>query len=157
MVSACYVLAAVAGPSPTAPTNTEVRMLLQANGTMDVGSQIGPVAAQELSVALHRSNPNLSVRADAVVREVVVSYLREHAEQDHVADRLVPIYAKYLTRDDILQIIEFYRSPAGQKLVSANPSISLESAKVGHEWMESILPGLQTQLVDRLKSEKLIN
>lgn len=80
-----------------------------------------------------------------------MSYLREHAEQDHVADRLVPIYAQYLTKDDVRRITEFYRSPVGRKLVSVTPEISLESAKVGTQWMESILPGLQSQLLTRLR------
>lgn len=156
-VIACHALATAAAPAPTAPTDSEIRALLQANGTWDVGTQIGPIAAQQLNVALHRSNPNLPTRADAVVMEVVMSYLRTHAAQDHVADRLVLIYAKYLTRDDVRQMTEFYRSPVGRKLVSMTPAISLESARIGQEWMESILPGLQSQLLSRLKEEKLVN
>lgn len=157
IIMACYPLAApFAASEQPAPTATEVRELLQANGTGDLGAQVGPVAAQQLSIALHRANPALPARADAVVMDVVVSYLRRQAEHEHVAERLIPIYAKYLTKDDVRRITEFYRSPAGRKLVSVTPAISLESAKVGQEWMESILPGLQTELLSRLRSEKLI-
>lgn len=52
--------------------------------------------------------------------------------------------------------MDFYRSPAGRKLASAMPAISLESATVGQQWMESVLPGLQAELLSRLRSEKLI-
>ena len=157
VIMVCYPLTArVAPPEQTAPTAAEVRELLQANGTGDLGAQVGPVAAQQLSIALHRTNPGLPASADHVVMDVVVSYLRQRAEQDHVAERLIPIYAKYLTKDDVRRLTEFYRSPAGRKLVNVTPAISLESAKVGQEWMESILPGLQTELLNRLKSENLI-
>lgn len=114
-IMACYPLAArVAAPEQPAPTVAEVRELLQANGTGDLGSQVGPVAAQQLRVALHRTNPGLSARADPIVMDVVVSYLRRQAEHDHVADKLVPIYAKYLTKDDVRRITDFYLSPAGR-------------------------------------------
>jgi uncharacterized protein len=156
IIVACYPLAPSAELQSTAPTAAEVRALLQANGTEDVAAQVGPVAAQQLSVALHRANPGLPPSADAVVMDVVVNYVRQQAERDRVADRLIPIYARYLTKADVRRITEFYRSPAGRKLVSAMPAISLESAKVGQQWIESILPGLQSQLVSRLKSEKLI-
>jgi hypothetical protein len=139
-----------------APTSAEVMALLQASGAADIAAQLGPLAAQQLSLAFHRANPALSLRADAVITDVVVTYMRQMAERDQVVDRLIPIYAKYLTKDDIRQITEFYRSPAGRKLVSVMPAISVESAKVGQEWMESILPGLQAELLRRLKSEKLI-
>jgi hypothetical protein len=157
-MAATYGLSASsAEPVSPPPTAADVRELLQANGAADIGTQSGPVAARQISANLHRVNPNLSSRADAIVMDVVVSYLREHAQQEHVADRLIPIYTKYLTKDDVRRITEFYRSPVGRKLVNVTPAISLESAKVGQEWIESILPGLQSELIARLKSEKLID
>lgn len=142
--------------STTQPTTSEVMALLQANGTADVAAEIGPLAAQQLSAALRRTNPGLPPRADIIVRETVLEYLRKRAVSDRVVDKLVPIYAKYLTREDIQRITSFYRSPAGRRLVKVLPSISLESAKVGQDWMESILPGLQSELLRRLRREKLI-
>jgi hypothetical protein len=138
------------------PKPVDIRALLQLNGTGDIGAQVGPVAAQQMIVALRRANPNLPARADAVVKDVVVTYMRQRAEHDRVVDRLIHIYSKYLTKEDVRQLTEFYRSPIGRKLVGAMPAISLESAEVGQRWAESILPGLQTQLLERLRSEKLI-
>jgi hypothetical protein len=158
MIIGLNALVGVAGkPEGVSPSANEVRQLLEANGMWDVAAQVGPVTVQQLSLALRRTNPSLPARADSVVADVVVSYLREHAERDHVADKLIPIYAKHLTKDDVRRITEFYRSPAGRKLAGVTPAISLESAKVGQEWMTSILPGLQSELLTRLRSEKLID
>ncbi len=145
-----------AEPQSNAPTAADVRALLKANGTEDIAAQVGPIGAQQLSIVLHRAIPNLPQRADAVILDVVVTYVRQQAAHDQVTDRLVPVYAKYLTADDVRRITEFYRSSAGRKLVSVTPAISLETADIGQQWMKSILPGLQKQLVSRLKSEKLI-
>jgi hypothetical protein len=144
-------------PTPEAPSAADVQALLRANGAADLAAQGGPIAAQQISVNLHRVYPNLPNRADAVVLDVVVTYLREQADQDRVVEKLVPIYSKYLNKEEIQQLTAFYRSAVGRKLVSVTPAISLESAKLGQDWMESILPGLQTKLVNRLRAEKLID
>jgi uncharacterized protein len=145
-----------AGPEAMTPNVDEIQQLLKANGTEELAAQLGPLAAQQVRLDLHRNNPSLAARADAVVTEIVVAYVRQAAERDHLVERLIPIYAKFLTKDDVRRITEFYRSPVGRKLVSVTPAISLESAKVGQEWMQSILPGLQAELLSRLRKENLI-
>jgi hypothetical protein len=157
LICFCSLGTLEASPDQAAPTATEVLKLLQANGTGDLGAQVGPVAAQQLSVALHRSNPAIPARADSIVLEVVVAYLKRQADHDQVIEKLIPIYTKNLSKEDIRQLTEFYRSPVGQKLVRVTPAISLESAKIGQEWIESVLPGLQAELISRLQSEKLLD
>lgn len=156
IIVVCCPFVTSAASDADVPAAANIRVLLQANGTGDIGNQVGPVTAQQIIAALHRANPNLSTSADAVVTDVVVTYMRQQAQHDRVVDRLVPIYSKYLTEDDVRQLTDFYRSPVGRKLVNVMPEISLESARVGQQWAESILPGLQTKLLDRLRSEKLI-
>ena len=46
----------------------------------------------------------------------------------------VPIYDKYLTHDEIKEIIRFYESPTGKKLIEALPQISQESYQSGEQW-----------------------
>jgi uncharacterized protein len=43
--------------------------------------------------------------------------------------RIVPIYAKYYTEDELVQILSFYRSPAGTKYLQATPQIVNDSVK----------------------------
>lgn len=156
IIGLCALAARVGVSGEPAATVNEVRQLLQANGMWDLSAQVGAVTAQQLSLALHRTNPSLPASADSVVAHVVGSYLKRSAEENHVADRLIPIYTKYLTKSDVQQLTAFYRSPAGRKLMAATPAISLESAEVGQDWMKTILPGLQAEVLSELKSEKLL-
>ena len=156
VIGICASVAKAETPEDTTPTVDDVRQLLQANGMWDLSAQAGPAVAEQLVLALHRANPSLPVRADAIISDVVVSYLRKYAKTDHVAESLIPIYQRRLTKSDVQRITEFYRSPADRKLAAVTPMISLASAKVGQDWMASILPGLQAEVVSRLKAEKLI-
>jgi len=153
----CCTLPAIAQSESTLATPADIRALLQASGTGDIPSQVGPVVAQQIITGLRRTNPNLSEHLEQVIVTEVVTYMQKRAEQDHVIDRLIPIYSKYLTKNDVRQLTDFYRSAVGRKLVSLIPQITIDTARVGREWTESILPELQTHLIDRLKNEKLID
>ena len=139
------------------PTPAEIRVLLQVSGSANIPNTLGPVLAQQLITSLRQSNPDISRRTQDVVVEVTLAYLRRRAEEDHLIDRLIPIYSKFLTKDDVRELTEFYRSPVGRKLVSLSPQITAESAAIGRTWATSILPGLQAELTKKLQEENLLN
>jgi len=148
-----------AGPSSSANSEAspaEIRSLLQVNGVADIGQAVGSVVAQQFTAGVRHANPNLPARADNVISDFVVDYIRKAAARDQFAEKLVPIYARYLTKEDVLHLVEFYKSPTGRKLVSVTPAMSLESGSLGQQWVQSILPGLQTALLEHLRGEKLI-
>ena len=70
---------------------------------------------------------------------------------------IIPIYAKYFSEDDILQLIAFYETPLGQKMIEVMPQLTMDSMQVSMRWLQSKVPELQEQLKARLESEGLIN
>jgi hypothetical protein len=151
---ACCRLASGDAPPLTETTASEIKMLLRLNGSADLATQLGPAMGQVAVGNLRKTNPGLSAHTQTAVYTAVEKYVREQADQDSLIDLLVPVYAKYLTKHDIDQLILFYQSPVGKKLASVTPAISFESAKVGQQWAESLAPGLQTKLAEVLKNEK---
>lgn len=151
---ACPFAAARGAPPSTEVTDAEIRTLLHVNGSEDIAAQLAPAIAQAVISTLHRATPGPSTHIDDVVSNVVEGYVREQAVQDSLIDLLVPVYEKHLTKDDVEQLIAFYRSPVGRKLASVTPAISLESAKVGQQWAVSLIPGLQVKLTEALKNQK---
>lgn len=51
---------------------------------------------------------------------------------------LVPVYSKYLTKEDLEELIKFYESPAGTKFANSSPFIIQESMQIGQEWGQKI-------------------
>jgi len=49
-------------------------------------------------------------------------------------EKIVPLYDKYYSLEDLRAVNEFYSSPAGQRVLSTLPQIMQESMKVGQEW-----------------------
>lgn len=47
---------------------------------------------------------------------------------------IVPIYVKHLSVEEMQALIDFYKSPAGQKLLSKLPLITSETMNAGRKW-----------------------
>ena len=47
---------------------------------------------------------------------------------------LVPVYLKYMTKEDLEEMIKFYQTPVGSKFAKSTPLIMQESMQVGQKW-----------------------
>ena len=62
---------------------------------------------------------------------------------------VIPIYSKYYTDDELVKLIQFYRSPLGQKVVQKLPLISQDSYYVGQEWGKKVGEKVIARLQER--------
>jgi uncharacterized protein len=53
---------------------------------------------------------------------------------DDLVLMLVPVYEKYVTLQDLDDIIAFYKTPAGNKYAKNTPLIMQESMQIGQKW-----------------------
>lgn len=63
---------------------------------------------------------------------------RAHASIPQLVDSLVPIYSRHLTQQELEQLVQFYSSPLGQRLIEVQPLIARESMEVGARWGKQI-------------------
>lgn len=68
---------------------------------------------------------------------------------DDLVDMLSPVYQKHITEAELLEIIIFYESPIGTKLVEKTPLIMQESMQVGQEWGAKIGQSFEEKLNER--------
>ncbi|MBA4850014.1 DUF2059 domain-containing protein [Emticicia sp. BO119] len=53
---------------------------------------------------------------------------------DELAAMYIPIYDKHYSHQEIIDMIKFYESPTGKKMVEKTPLIVAESMEAGREW-----------------------
>ena len=82
-----------------------------------------------------------------MIPEQILSMIEQQAEIQamfseeallSLMDRMVPIYAKYYTQQDMDDLIAFYDTPLGKKLSTVQPQITLESMSVAQQWAAEI-------------------
>ena len=81
---------------------------------------------------LETANPGRRADIDQFVKGVLVPWIKERLPDYY--QQMARIYAKHLTPEDIDQLIEFYRSPVGHKLVAARKEAIPELVAARHAW-----------------------
>lgn len=67
----------------------------------------------------------------------------------------VQIYHRHIGAEDIRQMLAFYRSDAGQRLLQALPALTRESIEAGMQFGRLLGPKIEQRVQERLKSEGL--
>ncbi len=116
---------------------TDIRKLMVITGSGELGIQV----LKNMVESYKKMMPQIpSSFWDGFIAEVDANSLTE---------LIVPIYDKYLTHDEIKDIIKFYESPSGRKLVKVLPNITDESMAVGREWGKEI----GNRLIQKLQNQ----
>jgi len=115
----------------------DIRRLLKLTGAGELGKQV----ATQLITQFRQSQPNVPAKFwDEFAKEI---------KADELVELSVSAYDNHLTHDDIKQLIEFYESPIGQKLVRVQPQIMQESMMAGQQWGQA----MGRRLVERMAEE----
>ena len=61
---------------------------------------------------------------------------------DEVIDAMIPIYQKHITKSDLDEIVAFYSSPVGRRLLKEQPAMMAEGMQAGQEIMLRKIPEL---------------
>ena len=61
---------------------------------------------------------------------------------------LVPVYSKYMTLEDLNELIKFYDTPTGKKYAKSTPLIMQESMQVGQQWGMKIGQDFEKKMKD---------
>jgi hypothetical protein len=79
-----------------------------------------------------------SAKGDVFDKEI--SYLKKD---------LIPVYEKNFTPEEVKQLIVFYTSPLGKKLVDGTTKISKESMQIAQPWGMSLAGKIQSYLAEK--------
>ncbi|MFA9195800.1 DUF2059 domain-containing protein [Flavobacterium sp. FBOR7N2.3] len=79
---------------------------------------------------------------------------KNEVKAEDLEKMIIPIYDKHYTESDIDQLIAFYNSPIGKKMISTMPQVIQESMVVGQAWGKQIGEKVLEQLKAKGHLEK---
>ena len=138
-ILAALCLALTAGAQVTKEQETGIRKMMRLTGMIDM---IGQMTDQMIS--------SIKQGAPAGVPEDFWGRAREkRMKAEDLIARMIPVYAKYFSVEDLKAINAFYESPAGQHLVASLGPMMQENMKIGQAWGQEV----SQKLIDDLKAE----
>lgn len=92
--------------------------------------------------------------AHSSVKDEFWEDFKKEIKAEDITNMIIPIYDKYYTETDIDQIIIFYNSPVGKKMIATMPQVMQESMAVGQVWGKKIGDKLIAKLKEKDNLEK---
>ena len=79
---------------------------------------------------------------------------KKEIKAEDIENMIIPIYDKHYTESDIDQLIAFYNSSIGKKMIATMPQVMQESVIVGQNWAKQIIEKSQAKLKENNNLEK---
>ena len=139
VAAACLLIALAvhvsAQPQATSgkANENDVKRLLKANGAGEIGVETLRLAVPEMRAHFEGLLTSLSDDKKRRALEIMEQELFKVFTVERVVEELVPIYSKYLTGEEVKDLIAFYESPAGKKFVMVQPQLIREAGAFGEK------------------------
>lgn len=142
----CLTGAASAQTQPSPGALAVAKELLEIKGAENLLGPIVPGVVETAKNTLMQANPNLVKE----LNEVAVQLRSELAPRGaEVTQEFVVLYAQRFSEPELKQIVAFYRSPLGKKLLTDEPAIMDQGFKQAQNWANR----LSEQVIARFRDE----
>ena len=72
---------------------------------------------------------------------------REKLDVEDLLDACIPAYDRYYSHEEIKQLIEFYKTPLGKRVVEITPLLTQDTMAIGQKWGEKLGQDIVNELV----------
>ncbi|WP_338664377.1 DUF2059 domain-containing protein [Pararoseomonas sp. SCSIO 73927] len=135
---------APAAPAPAASTpagdpeaRAAARQLMDLTGATAMMDQVLAGMRPLLVQALRQQSPQVpQATVEKAVDEVLIPEFR--ARLPEAADATVDLYVRNFTAAELREVIAFYGTPVGRKLLQALPQLMQQSVAVGQAWGQRV-------------------
>jgi len=110
------------GQSISADKLTVIRELMEVTGAQIDRSEFSKAFIQQMISVLRAKDPTLPDRITTIVTEEVHALVAKELDDEVLQHKIYPIYANHFTLDELKQLVEFNRSPVGQKANQVMPA-----------------------------------
>jgi hypothetical protein len=104
----------------------KIKNLMKLTGS----GSIGVTVANNMIDSFKKSLPE--------VKDEFWNEFKNEIKAEDLVNLIIPIYDKYFTENEIDELIKFYNTPIGKKMISNLPVIMQESMQAGQKWGEAI-------------------
>ena len=150
-VVALCVSGAAAQESLTDAKRADIMQLMQVTGSAQLGLQFGDAMVKALTDNIKSARPDIPSRMVEIVRDEVIKLLQQQVGV--LLDQVVPVYAQQFTHQEIKELLQFYGTPLGRKVIQVMPTILQQSMAAGQVWGQSLAPTIEERLRIRFAEE----
>lgn len=145
------VTAVSAQTTPATPAALQAAgEIVKLTGATELFAPLVPGVIEQAKLLFVQQNPMLSADVNAIGVQLRKEYEPRLTE---VYTKVIEIYASHFTEGELKEILAFYSSPTGKKMVVEQPKLVNESLRYAQEWANSLSDEMVGRMRDELKKK----
>lgn len=150
-------LAQEAGAKTAPPVSDDYRKtlsrLLELIGADVAGEQIAYAIAQETLGGIAATGTPITEQVQQIVVDAAIKeYVPKFGNIEYLTELYAPLYAEQLSKKELTELLAFYESPLGQKVLVAIPSIAQTGAMALQQAGLETIPAFQAEVGKQLNA-----
>ncbi len=138
-------LSPVAGAQAIDPAALkEARLLLDAMHASATSDQMVQQMMKSMGAGLEASNPGKGAEVQKLMNEVLLPELSKIKPE--MLDATANIYAANFSTDELKQMVAYYQSDIGRKMIERLPTLIQEQGQVARAMIGKMMPDIQAKL-----------
>jgi uncharacterized protein len=129
---------------------SNIEELIEVSGTQRISAQVVAILTRQMLDGLKKSQPNLPEQAIDFAVQVMNEELTKGFLTPELMSRMVPLFAKHFTPDEVRGLIAFYRSDLGRKYVGSMPTLMQETSAATQQYTKEVMPNILEAVKRRL-------
>ena len=132
-----------------------MKELMQVSGEAQMAELNANYVARRFILNLKNSKPDIDSKVFDIAKEECKTVIHEEIViKESYQPYFYHIYHKYFTFEEIKELIQFYKTPLGRRLVAIMPKMSDESITASELWRQQILdPKFEQRVSSRFHKE----
>ena len=141
------LLAPTAQQTSTAAVQTAKEIVSVTGATALFNPLIAGVVEQAKNLFLQQ-NPGLAKDLNEIATKMRADLAPRFTE---LTDEVAKLYAAHFSEAELKQVLAFYKSPVGMKLIAEQPKVGEESLKFAQDWANKLSDQVTANMRDELK------
>ena len=92
--------------------------------------------------------------AAAQLEPVMREFFAEHLAWDQIQPDYVALYADLYTEDELREMISFYQTDVGQKMVEVMPEMAVRSQQIAQQHIQEHASELQQKIMEAMQNQE---
>jgi uncharacterized protein len=133
---------------PSAAAMATAKELISVTGTTSLFTPLIAGVVEQAKVLYLQQDPSLSKDLNEISTQMRTDLTPRFSE---LTDEVARLYATNFSEQELKDILAFYKSPAGQKLLAQQPKVVDDSMKFAQDWANKLSDQVIAKMRDELK------
>ncbi|MGE3318441.1 MAG: DUF2059 domain-containing protein [Candidatus Berkiella sp.] len=135
MLSTCAFADTVAPITENKPSKDYVKLVQQWADVTHFATNAASASVENILFELRKNPKNQQFVTPELISDLKQFFYEVYSSKDYIMN-ISKVYSQFLSIDEMIEMIKFYNTPLGKKIIEANSALTLHNREISNELLK---------------------